>query len=97
MGILGVHYFMPIEFDAAKNATNIAKHGVDFEMVDAFEWDTAVVVEDTRREYGETRLIALGYIGDRLHVLAFTIRDGNIRPISLRKANSREIRRYAEA
>ena len=88
---------MPIEFDAVKNAINIAKHGVDFEMVDVFEWDTAVVVEDTRREYGETRLIALGYIGDRLHVLAFTIRDRNIRPISLRKANSREIRRYAEA
>ena len=55
------------------------------------------MVEDTRREYGEIRLIALGYICDRLHVLAFTIRDGNIRPISLRKANSREISRYDEA
>jgi uncharacterized protein len=88
---------MATEFDATKNALNIAKHGVDFAMVDGFEWDTAVVVEDTRKDYGETRLIALGYIYDRLHVLAFTVRDERIRPISLRKANKREIRRYAEA
>jgi len=88
---------MATEFDATKNALTIAKHGVDFAMVDAFEWDSALVVEDTRRDYGEMRLIALGYIGNRLHVLAFTIRDERIRPISLRKANKREIKRYAEA
>jgi len=57
---------MATEFDATKNALNIVKHGIDFAMVDGFEWDSAVVVEDTRRDYGETRLIALGYIGDRL-------------------------------
>ncbi len=88
---------MACEFDAAKNALNLAKHGIDFASVDAFEWDSALVVEDIRKDYGETRLTALGYIGNRLHVLAFTIRGQRIRPISLRKANKREIKRYAEA
>ena len=87
---------MVADFDSAKNALNIAKHGIDFAMVDAFEWDTAVTEEDRRREYGERRWNALGYIGARLHCLVFTIRDGQVRPISLRKANQRENRRYAE-
>ena len=87
---------MVADFDSAKNALNIAKHGIDFAMVGAFEWDTAVVEEDRRKDYGENRWNALGYIGLRLHCLVFTIRDGDVRPISLRRANRRENGRYAE-
>ncbi|WP_399256094.1 BrnT family toxin [Terriglobus tenax] len=45
---------------------------------------------DHESRNGEYRIIALGYLDDRLHVLCFIpIRDG-IRVISLRKANERE-------
>jgi hypothetical protein len=49
---------------------------------------------DTRRDYGETRYIALGHIGDRVHSLVFTPRGDALHVISLRKANRREVRRY---
>ena len=45
--------------------------------------------------YSETRYRAVGYIGDRLHHIVFTIRKDNIRLISLRKANTREVKKYA--
>jgi uncharacterized protein len=38
--------------------------------------------------------VALGQIGERLHVLCFTPIEGGIRVISLRKANDREVSRY---
>jgi uncharacterized protein len=85
---------MRIEFDPAKNRANIAKHGLDLALAEAFEFDTAVFSVDARQEYGETRNIALGYITGRLHVLIFTKRRAAVRVISLRKANKREERAY---
>ena len=38
--------------------------------------------------------MAYGYIGDRLHALAYVRRNTNIRVVSLRKANDREQDRY---
>ena len=50
--------------------------------------------EDMRYNYGEARWIALGLIGQRVYVCAFTRRNGSIRIISLRKGNSREQKIY---
>ena len=86
---------MDISFDPAKNARNIDVHGIPFEAVDEFDWSLALIVEDSRRDYGERRYRALGPIEDRLHVLIFTPREGRVHVISLRKANKREIRSYA--
>lgn len=83
-------------FDPAKAAANKATHDVDFAAAGAFDWDTALVVEDDRRDYGEQRYIALGAIRGRIHVMVFTPRGGTVRLISLRKANDREIRRYEQ-
>lgn len=85
---------MPISFDPRKNERNIAERGLSFELVEEFEWDSALVVEDIRRDYGERRFQALGMITDRLHALVFTPRAGRVHVISLRKANRREIRLY---
>ena len=57
-----------------------------------FDWAGAVEAEDVRYDYGETRMQALGLIGDRRHVLVYTRRGDTIRVISLRKANRRELR-----
>ena len=87
---------MQYEFDPAKDESNLDKHGVSLADADEFEWDAAVVREDTREQYAEPRFEAKGYIGDRLHVLVFCIRGDVVRVISLRKANPREVKSYAE-
>jgi hypothetical protein len=87
-----------ISFDPAKNQRNIANRGISFEVAEQFEWDTALIAEDLRKEYGERRFQALGFIAGRLYAMVFTPRAGKIHVISLRKANRRETRRYeAEA
>ena len=89
-----------ITFDSDKDASNVAKHGVSLADAVGFEWETAVVWPDTRRDYGEARMVALGYVGLRIMVLVFTDRPADQpterRIISLRKANTREVQRYAE-
>ena len=65
-------------------------------LVGTFDWDSALLAEDTRLEYPERRFVAVGYIGDRLHVVCFTPIEGGVRVISFRKANDREVRRYEE-
>ena len=91
---------MKVTFDPAKDAANMAKHGVSLTEAAGFEWGPAVVWPDTRRDYGEARMVALGYIGLRIMALVFVDRPPEQpterRIISLRKANSREVKRYAE-
>ncbi|RWA36957.1 BrnT family toxin [Xylella fastidiosa] len=85
---------MNYEFDSAKS--NLDKHGLSLADADGFEWETAVVREDTRKQYAEPRFEAKGYIGNRLHLMVFCLRGDAVRVISLRKANSREVRSYAD-
>lgn len=87
---------MHITFDANKDALNVAKHGCSLQLAADLEWDSAVTWPDLRRVYGEPRQCGIGYIGLRLFFVAFVDRSGERRIISLRKANSREVRRYAE-
>ena len=88
---------MDITFDPAKNARNMRERGLSFERAADFEFSTAMRSIDTRRDYGEVRHVALGYLDGRLHVLCFTETDAGIRAISFRRANSREVRRYEKA
>ena len=85
---------MNISYDLSKNEKNIAERGISFERVAEFEWSSALIVEDSRKDYGEPRFQALGFIGKRLHALVFTPRVGQVHVISLRKANRREVKRY---
>lgn len=81
---------MKIEYDEAKNAVNIAKHGVSFERVVEIDFSTAITTQDRRTDYGEIRFIAYAMLDERLHCLVWTWRGKSIRPISFRKANKRE-------
>lgn len=87
---------MDFEFDPAKDDINLDKHGVSLADAEGFEWESAVVREDTREPYAEPRFEAKGYTGDRLHVMVFCLRADAVRVISLRKANPREVKSYAE-
>lgn len=55
-----------------------------------------MIEEDDRKDYGERRYRALGFIGDRLHAVVFTPRAGKVHVISLRRANKREVKQYEQ-
>ena len=80
--------------DENKRLANLAKQDVDFRDLEGLDWDEALVFEDRRKDYGETRLIAMAPLGARLHVVVFVERGGERRIISARKANSREASFY---
>ncbi|MBW2709185.1 MAG: BrnT family toxin [Deltaproteobacteria bacterium] len=85
---------MQYEWDESKDIANQVKHGINFGKAEKFCWDTAIETIDDRSDYGEERWVAMGLIGVRLHVMIYTLRENNIRIISLRKANKREVEYY---
>ena len=50
---------MEISYDPAKSDRNITERQLSFERAAEFDFDTALFVEDTRRDYGETRVTLL--------------------------------------
>lgn len=85
------------EWEEAKRATNIAKHGIDFLDVPEIFDGPMLVGPDFRKDYGESRKIGFGFMRRRLRAVVFTERGKVIRILSARKANSREEARYQEA
>jgi uncharacterized DUF497 family protein len=84
-------------WDSRKRESNLAKHGIDFaDIAEFFDDQNLVEQSDTRRDYGEPRLQALGRVGSEVLFVAYTWRDGKRRLISARKA-SREERQIYEA
>ncbi|MEY4922510.1 MAG: hypothetical protein RLY17_1227 [Pseudomonadota bacterium] len=65
-------------------------------MARDFEVATALIIKDLRNEHPEWRFQALSYIEARLYMLLFTPRNGKVHVISLRKVNSREVKRYEQ-
>ena len=87
---------MAIEFDPAKSEQNEALRGLPFSLAERFDWATALVGRSAQTQ-SEPRHVAIGEIDQRTYVIVFTIRGENVRVISLRRANRREVARYAEA
>ena len=62
-----------------------------------FDFETAFVFLDDRREYGEARYVALGYLAERLHVLCLRRHLMAFIAISFPQSqSSREVARYAK-
>ena len=87
---------MEITYDLTKNTENIRNRNLSFEQVVDFDFETARFTIDKRKNYGEIRRCAIGYLGNRLHALVFTETLKGIRVISFRKANKREIANYEQ-
>ena len=84
------------EWDLAKNAANITKHGIDFEdAIGIFDGPVLVRTSD-RKNYGEIRVIAFGVLDDRELAVVYTVRGTRRRIISARRAHSRERKAYRE-
>ncbi len=88
---------MRFDFDPAKDATNLSKHGLSLAAAAELRWDAALIWIDNRADYGEVKMVALAPIGDELFFVAFVDRELTRRIISLRKANRREVSHYVRA
>ena len=79
-----------IEFDPDKDALNVAKHGVSL----SWAVDLQVLANFEDRRFGEPRFRAYGLIEGVRYCLAYTLREGRLRAISLRRARIKEFKRH---
>ncbi len=80
------------DYDPAKDVINLSKHRVS--LARWVDLDIKVTFVDDRYDYGEVRYRAYGFIDGVAYSLAFTTQNGLVRPISLRRAHMKEMRRY---
>jgi len=80
------------DFDPAKDAANLSKHGISLARWVDMEMRAIVAAEPF--DYGDPRYRGYGLIDGVAYCLVFTIRNRRYRPISLRRAHSKEMRRH---
>ena len=87
---------MEFEWDPSKEKINIAKHGVSFaEAMTLFGDPLELTITDPDHSEAEFRFISIGLSSaGRLLVVGYTERNGRIRLITARPANSRERKQY---
>lgn len=81
-----------IEFDPAKSAKNLAERGFGFAFAARVFQGRATIFQDTRRDYGEARMVAIGEIDGQLFKVVFTDRGEIRRIISAHRASRQEKR-----
>ncbi|MDW9804217.1 BrnT family toxin [Sinorhizobium meliloti] len=84
---------MDLEFDPAKSATNLEKHGIDFDAAQAL-WLDERLLEVPAKTEDEPRFLAIGQIDGKHWTAVFTHRGTAIRIISVRRARKQEIEHY---
>jgi hypothetical protein len=80
---------MPFEFDERKSISNKLKHGIDFVKAQKL-WNDPERIEIPARDLDEPRFMIIGRIGNEVWSGVYTIRNKNIRIISVRKARENE-------
>ena len=87
---------MRITFDPAKRNHAFDTRGLAFEDAAlVFEGQTLDMVDD-RFDYGEERVITAGHLLGRMVIVVWTQRGDARHVISMRKANEREEKRFAQ-
>jgi len=86
---------MGITCDPDKRARTLLDRGLDFEDAPIVFAGLTIEVEDTRKDYGEVRMICYGKLEGRLVVIGYTPRGADRHIFSMRKANRREQDRLA--
>lgn len=81
-----------VVFDAAKDAANVAKHGISLAAFESMTGRRFAV--DVRHSSAETRFHVVGLVGGRVHVAVVTYRADVVRVISLRRASRKERSKY---
>lgn len=87
---------MEITFDPVKRDKTLRERKLDFlRAVEIFEGPNYRFVDD-RLDYGEERIVTIGYLDERMMVVVWTLRGSARHVISMRKANDREKVRYGK-
>ena len=86
---------MRVTFDPVKRAKTLIERGLDFADAALIFAGVTVEIEDTRKNYGEKRVICYGLLAGRVVVLGYTPRGADRHVFSMRKANEREKARIA--
>jgi hypothetical protein len=86
---------MDFEFDPAKSAANLNKHGIDFIGAQAL-WSDPDRLEVPAGSLDEPRTQVIGRIGELLWSAFITLRGGRIRIISVRRARDEEKEAYLQ-
>jgi hypothetical protein len=86
---------MRVTFDPKKHDKALSERGLDFADAALIFAGITLEVEDTRKDYGETRVICYGMLEGRMIVVGYTPRGADRHVFSMRKANEREQKRIA--
>lgn len=84
-----------ITYDSAKRDRTLDERGLDFEAAELVFAGPRVTFLDERRDYGEDRLVTIGFLAGRMVVVCWTPRGDDRHVFSMRKANAREQKTYA--
>lgn len=85
---------MIIIFDKTKREKTLEERGLDFLDARHVFKGATFEFEDTRMDYGEKRIIAVGHLAGRMVIIGYVQRDTSRHIFSMRKANEREIKKY---
>ena len=86
---------MRVTYDSEKRERTLEERGLDFEDAEVVFAGVTLEVEDTRKNYGERRIICYGLLAGRVVVVGYTPRGADRHVFSMRKANEREKARIA--
>ena len=86
---------MEFEFDPAKSASNLQKHGIDFTAVQEL-WQDVMRVEIPARTVDEPRWLVIGQIGGKHWSMVVTYREQRARIISARRSRKEEVTLYED-
>lgn len=86
---------MAITFDPIKRKKVLIDRGLDFADASEVFAGVTLEIEDTRKDYGGTRIICYGLLHGRMVVVGYTPRGADRHIFSMRKANEREQTRLA--
>ncbi|HEY5637502.1 MAG TPA: BrnT family toxin [Burkholderiales bacterium] len=86
---------MRLTWDPFKRKATFDARGLDFEDASIVFDGPTFEVEDTRKDYGEARILCFGLLQGRLVVVGYTPRGADRHVFSMRKANDREKARIA--
>ena len=84
---------MEFEFDPAKSASNLEKHGIDFTAVQEL-WQDDMRAEIPARTVDEPRWLVIGQIAATHWSAVVTYRGQRVRIISARRSRKEEVELY---
>jgi uncharacterized DUF497 family protein len=85
---------MKITYDINKREQTIQERGLDFRDASLILKGAVYEFEDTREDYKEKRIIAVGHLAGRMMIVGYVKRGNETHVFSMRKANEREIKKY---